>query len=76
MWYGVSEKRFYRFVEEKKLVEKQDFMHSYYYDSDGVERARRMHGFAFDEHQIDVEENEATLDLVGEIIKHGGRLIY
>jgi hypothetical protein len=67
-WVSVSYERLQEFVQENNLIRKNEGMHTFYYNADGVMMARDMHGFVKNEFDIFTLENEETLSVVANII--------
>lgn len=67
-WVKCTYKELMQFVEDNKLIRRNDFMHTFWDDENGVEKARSMHGFACDEYSIFTLENVETLQVVDKII--------
>lgn len=67
-WIPCTYEVLIKFVDENKLIRRNDFMHTFWDDENGEEKARSMHGFVRDEYSIFTSENEETLLVVNSII--------
>lgn len=72
-WVKCTSAKLSEFVKENNLICKNDGMHTVWFDQDGNEKAKRMHGFVSDEYSIFTTENEETLMVVSQIINRYDR---
>lgn len=67
-FFSCSYNQLMEYVKDNNLTEVRDGMHSTWIDTEGKEKASRMHGFAFDEYSICDTPNFETLLFVNNII--------